>query len=64
MADARREHTTEIGAYRRGAAVFGLLVVFGAFCWIVTVAPAPISLALAIAAAVTWSIWLDRKEHR
>jgi hypothetical protein len=64
MADARREKTTGIGAYRRGAAVFGLLVLFGVFCWIITVAPAPISLALAIAAAVTWSVWLDRQEHR
>ena len=62
-ADAPREHVTKIGADGRGAAVFGLCVLFGGFCWIITVVPAPISLALAVAAAVTWSVWLDRQEH-
>ena len=62
-ADAPREHTTGITRRKRGATVFGLLVVFGGFCWIITVAPAPLSLALAVAAAVAWSVWLDRKEH-
>ena len=63
VADVSRKHTTEIKRRKRGAAVFGLLVVFGVFCWIITVAPAAISLALAVAAAVSWSVWLDRKEH-
>lgn len=62
-ADTFREKTKRIPARSTGAVAFALLVLLGAACWLIAVVPPLDSLALALAAAVAWSVWLDRKDH-
>jgi hypothetical protein len=52
---------TKVSARSTGARVFGLIALFGAFCWFIAFAPALASLALAVVAAIAWSVWLDRQ---
>jgi hypothetical protein len=53
-----RSATLEAPRLRRAAAGLGGLL--GALAWLVSVAPALLAFACAVAAAVGWSIWLDR----
>jgi uncharacterized iron-regulated membrane protein len=44
----------------RGRAVSEIIVATAIFLWVVTVAPALVSLAMIVALAIAWCIWLER----
>jgi MFS superfamily sulfate permease-like transporter len=57
------DDTTKVSAHSAGVAVFGLVVLFGAYSWFIAAAPPLASLTLAVVTAIAWSVWLDGQQE-
>jgi len=60
LAQLARTGSTKVSALPTHALVVGIIAVFAAFLWVISVAPALVSIALTVAIAIAWCLWLEK----